>query len=38
MIERKIFSSLMDRLEKGKLIQILGPRQSGKTTPALQFM
>jgi predicted AAA+ superfamily ATPase len=32
MIERKILPSIMENLNRRKVIQILGPRQSGKTT------
>ena len=32
MIARKILPSIMENLSRGKVIQILGPRQSGKTT------
>lgn len=32
MITRKLFNSLQQRLFKGKVILVLGPRQTGKTT------
>jgi predicted AAA+ superfamily ATPase len=32
MIKRKIFDSILSWLERGKVVLILGPRQSGKTT------
>ena len=32
MIDRKILPSILENLSRGKVIQILGPRQSGKTT------